>query len=53
MNRIRIYSLRGQPERDVVVENATHLVNLDWGGTGAGFFSTNRTPTAMNYCSFD
>lgn len=44
-NRIRIYSLRGEPQRDVVVENATQLVNLDWSGTGAGFFSTNRTPT--------
>jgi len=47
MNRIRIYSLRGEPQRDVVVENATHLVNLDWGGTGAGFFSTNQTPTGI------
>ena len=45
MNRIRIFSLRGEPQRDVVVESATLLVNLDWSGTGAGFFSTNRTPT--------
>ena len=44
MNRIRIYSLRGELQRDVVVENATVLGNLDWSGTGAGFFSTNRTP---------
>ena len=44
MNHIRIYSLRGEPQRDVVVENAAYLVNLDWSGTGAGFFSTNRTP---------
>ncbi len=44
MNRIRIYSLRGEPQKDVVVENATALANLDWGGTGAGFFATNRTP---------
>jgi len=26
-----------------VVENASALVNLDWGGTGAGFFSSNQT----------
>jgi Tol biopolymer transport system component len=45
MNRIRIYSLRGEPLKDVVVKNATALVNLDWGGTGAGFFSTDQTPS--------
>jgi DNA-binding winged helix-turn-helix (wHTH) protein/Tol biopolymer transport system component len=45
MNRIRIYSLHGEPQKDVVVEGATALVNLDWSGTGAGFISTNRTPT--------
>ena len=45
MNRIRIYSLRGELQKDVVVENATVLGNLDWSGTGAGFFSTNRTPS--------
>jgi DNA-binding winged helix-turn-helix (wHTH) protein/Tol biopolymer transport system component len=44
MNRIRIYSLRGELQKDVVVENASALVNLDWGGTGAGFFSSNQTP---------
>jgi DNA-binding winged helix-turn-helix (wHTH) protein/Tol biopolymer transport system component len=43
-NVIRIYSLRGEPQKDVVVENATALVNLDWGGTGAGLFSSNQTP---------
>ena len=43
MNRIRIYSLRGEPQKDVVVANATALLNLDWGGTGAGLFSVNRT----------
>jgi DNA-binding winged helix-turn-helix (wHTH) protein/Tol biopolymer transport system component len=44
MNRIRIYSLGGEPQKDVVVKDATALANLDWSGTGAGFFSTNRTP---------
>jgi hypothetical protein len=44
MNRIRIYSLRGELQKDVVVENASALVNLDWGG--AGFFSTDQTPSA-------
>ncbi len=44
MNRIRIYSLLGEPPKDVVVKNATALANLDWGGTGAGFFSTDLTP---------
>jgi DNA-binding winged helix-turn-helix (wHTH) protein/dipeptidyl aminopeptidase/acylaminoacyl peptidase len=43
MKRIRIYSLRGEPQKDVVVQNATELVNLDWGGTGTGLFSTDRT----------
>jgi DNA-binding winged helix-turn-helix (wHTH) protein/Tol biopolymer transport system component len=41
-NRIRIYSLRGEPKNDVVVENASALLSLDWGG--AGFFSSNQTP---------
>jgi Tol biopolymer transport system component len=45
MNRIRIYSLRGEPQKDVVVKNVTALHNLDWGGTGAGFFTTDRTPS--------
>jgi Tol biopolymer transport system component len=45
MNRIRIYSLRGEPQKDVVVKNVTALHNLDWGGTGAGFFSTDQTPS--------
>jgi Tol biopolymer transport system component len=44
-NRIQIYSIRGEPQKDVVVENATALTGLDWGGTGAGFFSTNRRPS--------
>ena len=43
-NRIRIYSLRGEPQKDVVVKNATALVYLDWAATGAGFFSSNRSP---------
>jgi hypothetical protein len=43
MNRIRTYSLRGELQSDVAVENATFLKNLDWGGTGVGFFSTDRT----------
>jgi Tol biopolymer transport system component len=43
-NRIRIYSLRGEPLKDVVVENVTALVNLDWSPTGTGFFSTNLAP---------
>jgi DNA-binding winged helix-turn-helix (wHTH) protein/Tol biopolymer transport system component len=44
-NRIRIYSMRGEPQNDVVVEGANALTTLDWGGTGAGFFSSNLTPT--------
>ena len=44
MNRIRIYSMRGELQKDLVVKDATFLWNLDWGGSGAGFFSTNRTP---------
>jgi DNA-binding winged helix-turn-helix (wHTH) protein/Tol biopolymer transport system component len=44
MNRIRIYSMRGELQKDLVVKDATVLWNLDWGGSGAGFFSTNRTP---------
>ena len=43
-NRIRIYSLHGEPHKEVVVKNATALVNLDWAATGAGFFSSNRSP---------
>ena len=44
-NRIRIYSLYGERLKDVVVKNATALVNLDWSGTGTGFFSSDRTPS--------
>jgi DNA-binding winged helix-turn-helix (wHTH) protein/Tol biopolymer transport system component len=44
-NRIQIYSLQGELQKEIVVENAGVLQNLDWGGTGAGagFFSTNHT----------
>jgi DNA-binding winged helix-turn-helix (wHTH) protein/Tol biopolymer transport system component len=42
-NRIRIYSMQGAPQNDIVVEGASDLANLDWGGTGAGFFSSNQT----------
>ncbi len=44
MKRIRIYSVRGEPQTDVVVKDATALANLDWSATGTGFFSTNKTP---------
>jgi len=44
MNRIRIYSLRGELQKDVVVENVTAIASLDWSGTGAGFFSSRLTP---------
>ena len=44
LNRIRIYSLRGEPQKDVVVENASALAFLDWAATGAGFFSSNLMP---------
>ena len=43
-NRIRIYSLDGALQKDVVVQNVTTLQNLDWSGTGGGFFSTSVTP---------
>lgn len=42
-NRIQIYSLQGELQKEVVVENAGVLQGLDWGGTGAGFFSSNHT----------
>ena len=44
-NRIHIYSLQGELQKEIVVENAGVLQNLDWGGTGVGasFFSTNHT----------
>ena len=42
-NRIQIYSLQGELQKEVVVENAGVLEGLDWGGTGAGFFSANHT----------
>jgi Tol biopolymer transport system component len=42
-NRIRIYSMQGAPQNDIVVEGASDLANLDWGRTGAGFFSSNQT----------
>ena len=44
LNRIRIYSLRGEPQKDVVVENASARAVLDGAATGAGFFSTNLMP---------
>jgi DNA-binding winged helix-turn-helix (wHTH) protein/Tol biopolymer transport system component len=43
-NRIRIYSLDGALQKDVVVQNVTTLTNLDWSGTGQSFFSTSVTP---------
>ena len=53
-NRIRIYSLRGEPQKDVVVENATHLVKsrLERHRSRLLLHKPNTTP-AMNCCSFD
>jgi DNA-binding winged helix-turn-helix (wHTH) protein/Tol biopolymer transport system component len=45
-NRIQIHSLQGELQKEVVVENAGFLENLDWGGTGAGFFSINHTASS-------
>ena len=39
MNHIRILSSRGEPPRDVAVQNAARLISLDWLPSGAGFFS--------------
>ena len=39
MNQIRILSSRGEPPRDVTVQNAARLISLDWLPSGAGFFS--------------
>jgi WD40 repeat protein len=38
-NCIRIYSLRGELQKEVVVESASFLAGLDWAPSGAGFFS--------------
>jgi DNA-binding winged helix-turn-helix (wHTH) protein/Tol biopolymer transport system component len=40
-NRIRIYSLRGELQKEVVVESASFLAGLDWAPSGAGFFSAD------------
>jgi hypothetical protein len=45
--------LRGEPQKDVVVQNATELVNLDWGGTGTGLSRPIEHDAAVNCCSYD
>jgi hypothetical protein len=42
-NRIRTVSLRGGPHREVVVQGATSLENLDPLPDGSGWFSVNHT----------
>jgi Tol biopolymer transport system component len=42
-NRIRLVSLSGEPQREVVVKQATRLVSIDASSSGLGFFSTNIT----------
>ena len=53
-NRIRIYSLRGELQKDVVVENATALANLDWARHRSRLL-LHRTErqAAVSCCSFD
>jgi hypothetical protein len=42
-NRIRLVSFDGEPQREIVVKQATRLVSLDILSSGLGFFSTDLT----------
>ena len=42
-NRIRFVSFNGEPQRELVVKQATRLVSLDVLSSGLGFFSTDIT----------
>ena len=44
MNRIWIYSLRGEPQKDVVVENASALVRSRLGRHRSRLFLLEQTP---------
>jgi eukaryotic-like serine/threonine-protein kinase len=44
-NRVHVVSFKGEPPKDIIVPRATNLSSLSWLPSGAGFFTTDVTPS--------
>jgi len=49
--RIRLLSLKGEPERDIVVKGWAGLNSVDWAADGKSLFVSSQSPTIRPYCA--
>jgi Tol biopolymer transport system component len=51
--RIRLLSLKGEPERDIAVKGWTGFNSLDWAGDGKSLFVSSQSPTSATLLRVD
>lgn len=51
--RIRLISLKGQPEREFVVKGWAGLNSVDWAGDGRSLFVSSQSPTSVTLLHVD
>ena len=51
--RIRLLSLRGEPERDFVVKGWAGFNSVDWAADGRSLFVSSQSPTSVTLLHVD
>jgi Tol biopolymer transport system component len=51
--RIRLLSLRGDPDRDIVVKGWAGFTALDWAADGKSLFVSSQSPTSVTLLHVD
>jgi Tol biopolymer transport system component len=51
--RIRLLSLKGEPERDIVVKGWAGFNSVDWAADGKSFFVSSQSPTSSTLLHVD
>ncbi len=51
--RIRLLSLKGQPERDIVVKGWAGINSVDWAADGKSLFVSSQSPTGSTLLRVD
>jgi Tol biopolymer transport system component len=51
--RIRVLSLKGEPERDIVVKGWAGFNSVDWAADGKAFFVSSQSPTSSTLLHVD
>ena len=51
--RIRLFSLRGEPERDFVVKGWAGFNSVDWAADGKSLFVSSQSPTSATLLHVD